>query len=107
MKLPDSVRRAVRTYLDALLGTFLGLWAAAGIGATQLPGVADLAVIGKLALAAAIASVPALVSFVKNELEDRGAIPALLKAPSSDGADPVPDDGDVVTPVKRRVRKRK
>lgn len=87
--LPDSIWRAIRTYIDAWIGTFLGLWTASGIGSDRLPGLSDFPVIGKLALAAAIASIPGLLSFVKNSLEDRGAIPAWGKAPASDGAAPV------------------
>ena len=87
----DAVRRAIRTYIDAWAGTFLGLWAMSGLGGDDyMAGVSDLAVIGKITFAAAIAAIPALVSFIKNALEDNGAIPALLKAPASDGENPTP-----------------
>lgn len=33
-----------------------------------------------------------LVSFAQNWLEDKGAIPALIKSPASSGAKPVPED---------------
>ena len=89
MKLNDSTRRALRTgyqFVVALAGivpTFL----------LALPTDSPLAtrmavVLGFLTLA---------TKFL-NSLEDRGVIPAWLKAPASDGANPVPADLPVLEP---------
>lgn len=43
---------------------------------------------------AASAAAVALVSFVQNALEDNTNFPALLKAPASDGENPLPEHGD-------------
>lgn len=92
----DAIRRGIRTYLDSLIGSFTVLWLSSGIGADgTLPGVADLSVIGKLGLAAVISSVPMALSIVKNSLEDHGKIPAILKAPASDGVAPVPSGEEI------------
>lgn len=76
----DPARRALRTLFQ---------FVAAG-GLTQLVDeiAADLDGTAK----AAVFMVAALVvAYAQNELEDRGRIPALIKAPASGGAHPVPD----------------
>lgn len=75
----DSLRRGLRTLLDALLAVL-----AAGVIDAYLVGLDPTQ---RTALAVALTGV---ISVVKNALEDRGTIPAVLKAPASDGADPVP-----------------
>ena len=77
----DSLRRGVRTLLDALLALL-----AAGLIDNFL---VNLDQTQRASLAVALTGV---ISVVKNELEDRGTIPALLKSPASDGVNPVPDD---------------
>lgn len=76
----DSVRRGIRTLLDAILAVL-----AAGVIEEFFVNMTDTqrAVLA-LALVGAITT-------IKNALEDAGKIPALLKAPASDGADPVPE----------------
>lgn len=94
----DPLRRALRTFLQSWTGTFLGLWAMSGVGAEgNLADLSDLSTIGRLALAAGIGALPAIVALAQNWAEDVGAIPAVLKAPASEGADPVPDPGNSVT----------
>lgn len=89
----DPLRRAIRTFLQSWSGTFLGLWALSGIGADgDLAGLADIPTIGRIGLAAAIGSVPALVALVQNLLEDHTTMPAILKAPPSPGVNPIPDE---------------
>lgn len=77
----DSLRRGLRTLLDALLAVL-----AAGVVDAYL---LNLDATQRATLVVALTGV---ISAVKNGLEDRGAIPALLKAPASSGAHPVPDD---------------
>lgn len=77
----DPIRRAIRTLLQFIAG--------GGLGTFVTEVVADItdARLQALVLAASVM----LVSWAQNELEDRGAIPGVLKAPPSAGANPVPD----------------
>lgn len=84
----DALRRAIRTFVQ----TFLGSIATSGVlSAAATEGVVDWSVLKKVLMAAVASGAVALVSFVQNALEDKGTIPALLKAPASDGVDPVPE----------------
>lgn len=86
----DAVRRAIRTFAQSFLGAF----AASGVlSAFAEAGVVDWTVLKKAGISALIAGIIALMSFIQNALEDSGAIPAPLKAPASEGVNPVPDDG--------------
>jgi hypothetical protein len=77
----DPIRRAVRTLLQLIAG--------GGLSALVTEVLAD---IDDATAKAAIALLAAfLVSWAQNELEDRGAVPALLKATASSGENPVPD----------------
>jgi hypothetical protein len=86
----DSTRRSLRTGIDAIMTVL-----AATIAMLLFPGLAEL-VDGWTAAgttAAAGVVLGALLLFftkIRNALEDKGKIPALLKAPASDGADPAP-----------------
>ncbi len=77
----DAIRRALRTLLWSLAGSIPVIPATAALFdisakiAGQVTGVMTLVVV--------------VLTGVINGLEDRGTIPALLKSPSSDGADPV------------------
>ena len=75
----DAQKRALRTFLQSWIGTFLGLWAMSGISAETFQGISDLTAIGKLAIAAAVGTLPAILSYVQNALEDTGTIPTVLK----------------------------
>lgn len=86
----DSTRRAVRTALDALLALV-----AAVAAVLVVPGFSD--VLDGMTTTGATATVGVIVAAatvfltkLRNALEDRGTIPAVLKAPASDGVDPVP-----------------
>ena len=91
-RLPDPVRRALRTFLQVFVGIFaisltgwLGdvtSWASCTAGCGSFPDVSPL---GKAAVSAVAASAAAVVAFVQNLLEDKTGMPALLKAPASDG----------------------
>jgi hypothetical protein len=50
----------------------------------------------RVLVACAISGVIALVSYVQNALEDKTMMPAVLKAPASQGQNPAPADGGVV-----------
>lgn len=84
----DAVRRALRTFLQAFIGTFLTMF----LGVYLTPGVLpDVAVLQRIGIAAAVAGIIALLTFTQNWLEDNTKTPALLKAPTSPGLNPVPD----------------
>lgn len=85
--MPDSVRRAIRTFFQAFLGAII----TTGVLSTAATnGVVDWSSLKKAAVSALSAGIVATVSFVQNALEDKGTVPALLKAPASSGADPIP-----------------
>lgn len=81
----DPIRRALRTLFQFVAG--------GGLAALFTQLIAD---IDGPTVQVAIAALGAfLVSYAQNELEDRGAIPALGKAPASDGEHPIPDPDPV------------
>lgn len=82
----DAVRRSLRTLI----------WLCAA-AVPAVPGLAaafslDAVLVGKIVAAFTFAGV--IATGIVNGLEDRGTIPALLKAPPSAGANPVPDPAD-------------
>lgn len=79
----DSTRRGLRTVLQMIVTV---LTTGSGTALLQLFGVD---VTPQQWAVVSTALLP-LVTIVLNELEDSGKIPALLKAPASDGEDPVP-----------------
>jgi hypothetical protein len=86
----DSTRRSLRTGIDVILTVLT-----ATIAMLLFPGLPEL-VDGWTAPGVTAATgviLGALLLFftkIRNALEDHGKIPALLKAPPSPGADPVP-----------------
>lgn len=75
---------AIRTYLQSVIGIFLGLWGISGLSDTsKVHGAASLNVLVKLILSALIGGLPALLAYVQNALENSGKIPALLKKPAN------------------------
>lgn len=85
----DALRRAVRTFVQAFLGSLL----TSGIlSSFETAGVVDWAALKKVAISAAAGAIIALLTFVQNALEDNGTIPAVLKATASSGANPVTRD---------------
>jgi hypothetical protein len=100
----DALRRAIRTFIQAFLGSIISSGVLSAVATT---GAVDLSNLQKVGAAGLAAGLIALVSFAQNALEDGGQIPALLKAPASDGADPVPDpEPEPPAPVKRAARKK-
>jgi TRAP-type C4-dicarboxylate transport system permease small subunit len=84
-RLPDSLRRALRTFLQAFIGTFSALaipvlWKIIDLaGSSEGLVRIDVTLIGNALIAGCIAGIIALVSYVQNLLEDKTAIPKLLK----------------------------
>ena len=77
----DATRRGLRTLLQVgLVEAFLRLLEAFGVGITEDQH------------AAIIVFATPLLAFVINYLEDNTSMPAVLKAPASEGANPVPPD---------------
>lgn len=86
----DSTRRALRTLAHGVIAGLI----AVPVMAAALP-TPD----GRIgAIVATVVAICAAVTKVVNALEDAGAIPALFKAPASDGADPVPAGGGQTAP---------
>jgi hypothetical protein len=81
--MPDSIRRGLRTTIQVLLAACAGM---AGLVAVHVISAEQG---GKAA--AVCTFLAGLIAAAMNALEDRGTIPALLKAPASEGANPVPD----------------
>ena len=92
----DSTRRAIRTALQSIAGA-LG----AGVLNLVFTGINP----GWLAVAAVVLTT--VFTQIQNALEDRGTIPALLKAPASDGVDPVPNNEPLPEDVAAAKPKRK
>jgi hypothetical protein len=97
----DALRRALRTFIQSFVGTFVL------IGFPLLQGAYDALAGGedivfdinawkRVGIACVISAVIALVSFIQNWLEDNTNTPAVLKAPASEGQNPAPADGGVV-----------
>ena len=80
----DAPRRGIRSLLWGLLA-LAGSVPAASTAFDLSAG--DVTKVG-----AVCAVLTAVVTAVTNALEDADVIPAFLKAPASDGANPVPDD---------------
>lgn len=84
--LRDALYRAVRTFIQAWIGSFLLLIA----GVPLAPGtVPDLDWVKRVVLASAWAALIALLSWAQNVLENSTGMPALLK-PAPPANNPVP-----------------
>ena len=79
----DSTRRGLRTAYQLLISL---------IAVLPTLAVLDWGDDTGKALATLIAW-GAVATKLINALEDSGSLPAILKAPASDGANPIPDDG--------------
>lgn len=85
--LTDSTRRSIRTAFDVIPAFLAAL-------AILVP-VLDLPAETVAKVGAVVGAITLALAKIRNSLEDSGVIPAVLKAPASDGADPVPDAGYV------------
>jgi hypothetical protein len=80
----DAIRRGLRTALwglVAMTGAIPGLAAAFDLPAGIVAKVTTV-----------FTAIAALVTVAINAAEDKGLVPALLKAPASSGENPLPDD---------------
>lgn len=68
----DSVRRAIRTFLQVWLAVFIAMTAG-------VEGVPDYDLLRRAVAAATWAGIAAVVTWLHNALEDRGAVPRVLK----------------------------
>lgn len=89
----DALRRGLRSFLQVFIGAFLATNGLAAIGQDGAIDATDIALLTKAVVSAATAGFVALLVWAQNALEDKGAIPAVLKAPASSGVDPIPDPG--------------
>jgi hypothetical protein len=62
----DALIRAVRTFIQAFLGVFLGLVAASSTGVSDVPDVSELRA---AAMAAGFAALIAMLAWIQNALE--------------------------------------
>lgn len=89
--MPDFLRRAIRTFLDAAISTFLLLVSLPQfvdtVGGQPIP---KFSALESLVVATCWSGVIATLNFAKNALEDNTSFPALLKSPSNDGVNPTP-----------------
>lgn len=90
MNLPDSVRRALRTFVQAFIGVLFVQVAA--LVADLDDGEIDWNLWKRVALSALAAGFVALVTFIHNWLEDNTGLPAVGKATASSGQNPVTVD---------------
>lgn len=84
--LRDALYRAVRTFVQAWIGSFLLLIAGAPLAPGSIP---DLDWVRRVALASAWAALIALLSWTQNMLENGTRFPALLK-PAPPAQNPLP-----------------
>lgn len=84
--LRDALYRAVRTFLQAWIGSFLLLIGAAQFAPGEVPGLDWLR---RVAVASAWGAFIALLAFVQNWLENNTNWPALLK-PAPPAQNPLP-----------------
>jgi hypothetical protein len=101
--MPDYLRRALRTFFQALLGSLL---TSGVLSAASTDGVVDWSAAQKAAVAALAAGIIAAFTLAQNVLEDHTTMPALLKAPASEGENPVPEPPPVPAKPVRKPRKR-
>lgn len=77
----DATRRSIRGLLQiAVVEAFLRVLEAFGVPINEDQHAAILVLASPL------------VAFAQNMLEDRAGLPALLKAPASEGQNPIPED---------------
>lgn len=87
--MPDYLRRAIRTFIQSFCGAIIS---SGVLSAAATAGVVDWSVVTKILIAALAGGVTGLLTLGMNALEDNGSIPAVLKAPASEGVNPVPPD---------------
>lgn len=78
-RLPDPLKRALRTFIDAVVTTYLTLAIlpqfTGSVGGQPVP---KWSALGDLAAACAFAGVMALMNWLKNYLEDNAGVTAII-----------------------------
>lgn len=92
MQIPDAVRRAIRTFIQAFLGVIIAQSGAILIDAQKGEYVLDIEWMKRIAVSAAVAGVIALFTYIQNALEDSGVVPSIMKSKASSGANPITQD---------------
>lgn len=77
----------------------IGLWALSGISAETFSGISDLQSIGKMALAAGIGAVPALLALLQNSVENRSGKDFLVSKRMPDELTSPPNPQPPVVPT--------
>lgn len=90
--MPDSLRRAIRTFVQAFTGVLMYQGATIAVSAHNGEYAPDVDWLKRVLISALAAGVIALITFAHNWAEDAGAVPSVLKATASSGADPVTHD---------------
>lgn len=72
----NALKRAIRTFVQAFLGSIL---TSGVLSAIAVDGIVDFKVIEKVGASALAAGLIALITYAMNALEDHQVIPALLK----------------------------
>jgi hypothetical protein len=90
--MPDAIRRAIRTFVQAWTGTFLTLW----VGPELLDGIPDRDFLARVGIASTVSAVVAVITWLHNWSEDNTPVPAILKSPPSPGTNPVPQDAGTI-----------
>jgi len=100
LKLNDSTRRMIRTILDVALSWAILLVLILPLFGSFIEDIGGwdsaMAIVAKVGVI--LTALVGFVSKLRNLLEDRGVIPAVLKAPASQGADPAPGNLPVLPP---------
>ena len=97
----DALRRGIRTFFQGFIGVLalvaipvLKQMVESAVGGQAID--IDVNVWQGIIVAAIAGGLIALIAWAQNALEDRGTVPAPLKAPASEGINPVPNDGGTV-----------
>lgn len=92
MNLPDSLRRGIRTFVQAFTGVVVLQLGSVAFDVSQGGWVPDVNWLKRVGISASVAGAVAFFSWLQNALEDGGHVPAVLKATASSGANPVTHD---------------
>lgn len=95
MRLPDALRRAIRTFVQSFTGVIILQAGAIALNVNEGTWVPDVDWLKRVGISASAAGVIAVLTYVHNWSEDRGVVPAVLKATASSGANPVTRDPKV------------
>ncbi len=92
----DAIRRGIRSFIQGFIGVLILLavpilnqWVSTVGSGGEV--IIDVPFWRSVAMAAIGGGLVGLVSFVQNFTEDHSNLPAILKAPASEGQSPVPD----------------